>query len=331
MANKSLLEVFDRDILLSHIDYTPERSTAFWDAGVFTTDGRISAQLAAGSIDFTVPYIVGIDTNLEANYSNTQWNDIIEPRGISGGRMKGMLAQLNDFFAGSKLAAHLNRDADELKYIGQDINKLWARQAEIRAQATMAGILNWDSEQDEQKFTITANNVFGYDDFVDVQGTMSDAYEDNGVMLVNRGLYNQILKTDAASVETRPSEMGSVKYYNGRRIIISKDFTEIDGKYVSYFLNSGAFIAESQAGQDDLEMANSAVRGNGGGYKGIVTRRDMLVHPSGFSFTGEILTGGTENEALFANWSDLQQAQNWDFVAPDVEQIPFRALITNKA
>lgn len=326
----SLLQVFDRDILESYVDLTPERSTVLWDSGVFLTDNRISRQLQNGSIDFNIPTIVGIDAEREAYYSNTEYTDIAEPQGISGGRMKGMLAQLNNGFAESKLAVHLNREADQLKYIGQDINRYWARQAEIRAFATMNGLLNWDLAQTNQQLVIDAGTTFDYDAFVEAEASMADQYEGSGIIAMNKQVYKAILKADAAAIETRPSDMGVVRYYNGRRIVITKDNTELTDGFATYFLNAGAFIAESQAGQDDLEVGNSIQRGNGGGYKTLWTRRDMLIHPNGFSFTGDILTGGTVNEALFANWDDLQQAENWELKV-NAELVPFRALITNKA
>lgn len=324
----SLLEVFDRDILLSYLDLTPERSTAFWDSGVFNTDSRISQLLGSGSSEFVVPYITGIDSDLEANYSNTVYTDIAEPRTIEGGRMKGMMAQLNEGFAESKLARHLG-SVNALELIAGEINTYWRRQAELRALATLAGLRNADATNNA--YTVDATSgAFDYDAFVEAEGAMADQYEGKGAIVMNKAVYNAIRTADAAALQTAPSQMGNVTTYNGRRVILSKDGTEVTNAYATYLLNDSAFVAESQAGQDDLEVGNSLQRGNGGGYKTLWTRRDLLIHPTGFSFTGEILTGGTENEALFANWSDLQQADNWDLVA-DADKIPFRVLLTAKA
>lgn len=324
----SLLEVFDRDILLSYLDLTPERSTAFWDSGVFNTDNRITQLIGSGSAEFVVPYITGIDSDLEANYSNTVYTDIAEPRGIEGGRMKGMLAQLNEGFAESKLARHLG-SVNALELIAGEINAYWRRQAELRTLATLAGLRNADTGSD---YTVdaTSDGVFDYDAFVEAEGSMADQYEGKGAIVMNKAVYNAIRKADATALQTAPSQMGNVTTYNGRRVILSKDGTEVTNAYVTYLLNDSAFVAESAPGQDDLEIGNSLQRGNGGGFKTLWTRRDMLIHPTGFSFTGASLTGGTVNEALFANWADLQNAANWELVA-DADKIPFRALLTAKS
>ena len=67
----SLESVFDRDLLLSYMPADPTRLTPFWTSGAFTSDNRIPRLIASGSQEFTVPYIMDIDGNLESNYSNT--------------------------------------------------------------------------------------------------------------------------------------------------------------------------------------------------------------------------------------------------------------------
>ena len=84
------------------------------------------------------------------------------------------------------------------------------------------------------------------------------------------------------------------------------------------------------AGQDDLELERTANTGNGAGHTTLWTRRNVLIHPQGFSFIAEdnALTGGTKNEALSASWTDLTKAANWRKDADDAAT-PIRFLITN--
>lgn len=85
------------------------------------------------------------------------------------------------------------------------------------------------------------------------------------------------------------------------------------------------------ADQDDLELERTAnTTGNGAGHTTLWTRRNVLIHPQGFSFIAEdsTLTGGTKNEALSASWTDLTAAANWRLDA-DADATPIRFLITN--
>lgn len=106
-------------------------------------------------------------------------------------------------------------------------------------------------------------------------------------------------------------------------------------KYVSYFLNEGAFAGESVADREDLELERTASTGNGGGHTALWTRRNMLIHPTGFSFVADpaTLTGGTKNEAISASWSDLTTAANWKLEVDEqiVDKLPFRILVNNAA
>ncbi|WP_282672503.1 hypothetical protein [Moraxella nonliquefaciens] len=92
----------------------------------------------------------------------------------------------------------------------------------------------------------------------------------------------------------------------------------------------GAFAADMVADQDDLELERTANTGNVSGHTTLWTRRNILIHPQGFSFIGEpsTLTGGTKNEALSPSWTDLTTAANWRLDA-DADATPIRFLITN--
>jgi hypothetical protein len=132
---------------------------------------------------------------------------------------------------------------------------------------------------------------------------------------------------------TTSADLPPVEVYNGRVVVISDKGTVIgtgaNAKYVSVLVNQNAFAAESVPNARDLILSATEQTGNGGGHVTLWTRRDMLIHPMGFSFdTGAVLTGGTKNEALSASWSDLTDAANWTMTM-DAEKIPFRFLITN--
>ena len=68
-----------------------------------------------------------------------------------------------------------------------------------------------------------------------------------------------------------------------------KKGTKIDGtastaRYVSYFLNADSFVAESVRGERDITYSATELTGNGAGHELLHTRRNVLIHPQGFSF-----------------------------------------------
>mgnify|MGYP003488003919 CR=1 FL=1 len=342
----SLESVFDRDLLLSYMSADPIRQTPFWQSGAFASDNRIPKLLAAGSQDFTVPYIMDIDGNLESNYSNTILTDIAMPRGIEAGKMKGMVNYLNEGYVEANLTRALT-GVEPLREIAKQIDGVWAQQAEIRAVATVNGVLNFDQANgkalslDISKATADATSKFTVDAFIDAEALMQEKYQGNGAIIVHPKVAAAMRKQNLIEKLNFSSDLPPVEVYNGRAVVQSTRGTIIESdkgtvigtganaKYVSMLANANSFAAESVANSRDLILSATEQTGNGGGHVTLWTRRDMLVHPMGFSFnTDAVLTGGTKNEALSASWSDLTNAANWSMTM-DAEKVPFRFLITN--
>lgn len=84
-----------------------------------------------------------------------------------------------------------------------------------------------------------------------------------------------------------------------------------------------------------MELDRDGLRANGGGTTVLISRKNVLIHPTGFDFVADRtkLTGGTTNEAISASWADLQKADSWALATGiDVStSVPFRILINNAA
>jgi len=168
---------------------------------------------------------------------------------------------------------------------------------------------------------------------------MASKYRGKGALVINPAVATQLRLAKLLIPFQDPANLTVVETYNGRRVIESTNGTMTKTgatvKYVSYLLNEGAFAGESVADREDLELERTASTGNGGGHTALWTRRNMLIHPTGFSFIADpaTLTGGTKNEAISASWSDLTTAANWKLEVDDqiVDKLPFRILVNNAA
>ena len=326
----TLREVFNKPLVESLLAADPVKATKFWSSGAFQSDGRISRLIASGSQGFEVPSIMEIDANLESNYSNTIYTDIAEPRMIGAKTMKGLMAYENEAFTEASLAKYLENGIEGLALIAPQIDAMWATKAEHRAVATLVGLRNHD-QANGKKITTEVAVPFSYASFLDAEGTMPEALQGRGILVVHPVVAVGMRKAQMLIPFTDPSNLRTVDTYNGRTVVVTKEGTVTKTgstvKYVSYLANMGAFAAESVADAEDLELARDASRGNGGGFTTLWTRRNVLVHPMGYSFLGTTLTGGTKNEAISASLSDLALAANWQ-LALDAEKVPFRILVT---
>ena len=334
-----LREIFNKNVVLSYQVKDNLQRSKFWQSGAFVSDPRLRPLLTSGSSTFEVPYINPIDGNLEANYGNTILTDIAMPRTIEGSKSKGRLAFLNEGFVESRLESYLMGQSP-LQHVAQMIDNYWLAQAENRAVATVIGLLNYDQANgktlttDISKATADDASGFNVDAFIDAEGTLDEAHQGLGILIVHPLIATKMRKQKLVEKVTTSDNLTPVEVYNGRTVVTSTKGTVIgtgkNAKYVSFLLGRGAFAADMVAGQDDLELERTANTGNGAGHTTLWTRRNMLIHPQGFSFIAEdnALTGGTKNEALSASWTDLTKAENWRKDA-DNAATPIRFLITN--
>ena len=335
-----LRSIFNKDVTLSYRMAQPERATPFWTSGAFTSDSRIRSLLATGLREFTVPTVGGIDTKLEPNYSNTVYTDIAKARGITGGKSKGRAAYVNEGFLESSLETYLMGQSP-LQMIAGMIDNYWIAQAENRAIATVAGLYNYAKKNkandfilDISKATADATSAYSIDAFIDAEAMLPKAYRGQGVMIVHPKKAAAMRKQQLLEKIAPSNDLPVIETYNGRAVIETTDLTSIgtgaNAKYITYLLGQGAFVADSVAGNDDMELERTASTGNGQGHTILHTRRNMLIHPQNFSFiaTDAQLTGGTANEALSASWTDLQNADYWQLDGKaDTSSIRF--LVTN--
>ena len=336
MAILTLREAFKKDLVESFLPADPMRMSPFWSSGVVRSDGRITRLLASGSQDFVVPYLNPIDAKLEPNYSNTIVTDIAVPNVINAGKMRGMVNYLNNSWLESSLETYLI-GFEPLRQIANQIAGYWVEQTERRLVATVVGLRNFDQDNGK-KFTTEKATPFSVADFIAVEGTMSPQYRGRGVMVVHPAVATQMRLAKLTIPFQDPTTLTVIETYNGRRLIESSDGTVTKTgatvKYVSYLLNDGAFAGESVPDRYDLELERTEATGNGGGHSSLWTRRNMLIHPMGFSFnTDAVLTGGTKNEALSASWSDLTTSANWTLSIDEklIEKLPIRILVNNAA
>ena len=102
----------------------------------------------------------------------------------------------------------------------------------------------------------------------------------------------------------------------------------LNGSPVVALMGQGAFAYGMANPKVPLEYEREAARGNGGGAETLWTRRNMIVHPLGYSFTSAVITGnGSETIARSASWQDLANATNWNRVF-ERKHIPIAFLVT---
>lgn len=305
-------------IVESFLVEDPIERTAFFQSGILATgDPRIQAILDAASPVAAIPYWNPIDSGVEPNYSNDVYDDVAVPRSVDTGLQMGRIAYLNEGFSAMSLVKAVTKQ-DPLEYVASVLDNYWERQMQRRLIATSLGLYNWDAARGASSDMITdANGQFSADAFIDATAQMGDWLDSMSVVAMPRVVYTQMQKQNLIDFVEESEAKVRIPYYQGSRVVVDDGMPVFgdpgERQALAVLYAPGAFGYAMNMPAQAQEFERQAARGNGGGVDTLWTRRDVIIHPLGFSFTSEVITGnGTEQRPASASWSDLADPTNWE-------------------
>ena len=322
MPYTDLNDVFARDreaayeVVQSYMDTDPVTQTPFFESGLITTNPIVAELAASSTVNVDLPFWGRIDASVEPNYSNDVYEDVAVPRKIGTGSMRARNCHLNEGFGSMDLVTDIT-GRDPLARIASRLDNYWRQEAELRIVATLRGILN-DSAAAGNGMIHQATNAEGitFEGLIDAQMTMGDAFGGIGGYVMNSAAFGIFLKEKLAQANFDAERSLMNRTLNGLPVIVNDTAMTLNGSPVVALMGQGAFAYGMANPKVPLEYEREAARGNGGGSETLWTRRNMIVHPLGYSFTSTSITGnGTETVARGAGWTDLANAANWTRVA----------------
>lgn len=324
-------------IIESYMVVDPVEKTAFFQAGILNTgDPRIQAILDAPSPVAAIPYWNPIDANVEPNYSNDVYEDVAVPRSVNTGLQMGRIAYLNEGFSAMSLVKAITQ-VDPLAYVASVIDNYWMRQAQRRLIASCLGIYNDNAALPEADRDMITNPGTGFtaDAFIDASAQMGDWLDSLGVAAMHRQVYTQMQKANLIDFVPDSDGKTRIPFYQGSRVVVDDGMPIIGAagarQSLVILFAPGAIGYAMSLPENSQEFERQASRGNGGGVDTLWTRRDMIVHPLGYSFLGTTITGnGTETRPASASWADLALATNWERKL-ERKHVPIAFLLVNIA
>lgn len=332
-------------VLSSYLTQDPVEKTAFFQSGILTPT-QYAGEIARGPSNLaTIPFWRAIDASVEPNYSNDVYADIAEPRAIGTGEMMARVAYLNEGFGQADLTVELT-SKNPLQSVAARLDNYWQRQAQRRLIASALGIYNnniaaTDAYHTQNDMVVTAAAGFDAVSFIDATQTMGDALLSPvqssvlGAIAMHSYVYGQARKAQLIDFIRDADNNTLFPTYQGYRVVVDDSMTVVgtgaDAKYISIIFGNGAIGYGEGSPSNPLEFQRSADRGNGGGVEVLWTRKTMLLHPFGYSFTSNTITGtpGTTNP-VSASWADLAVAANWQRVV-ERKSVPIAFLVTGVA
>lgn len=341
LANIIDVEVFN-DIPAVDI---PER-TAFFQSGVAVRDAALDALANAPGKTAEMHFWKDLDPNIEQNYSNDNPADLAVPLLIEQDEMTARKAFMNQGWSESDLAAELASGGNAMRRIRARVDTYWMRRWQRRVIATTVGLfLNNVADDDgdmvhdisiQDGDAATDANKFGRTAMVAGAFTMGDGFEAIGTIVVHSVIAQRMIDND--DIVYIPDSRGNltIPTYLGRRVVIDDASPVIAGttsgfRYVSTLFGAGIIGYGEGTPEVPTEVERSAAGGNGGGVETLWTRRTMLIHPLGHTFTSNTVSGpaAPKNPAgISPTDSDLRLAANWNRTH-DRKLIPLAFVVTN--
>lgn len=304
-------------VIASYMTQDPTEKTAFFQSGVLQANGLASAIAAGPSNKASLPYWKPIDASVEPNYSNDVHNDVAEPRAIETGDMDVRVAYLNEGFGQADLTEELT-STSPLQSVASRLDNYWQRVMQRRLIATCMGMKAENVANGGSDMVITAAGGFNASAFIDATMTLGDAIGTGSMaaIAVHSYVYSQMRKEGLIDF-VRDNDNNAFATYQGSRIVVDDGMTvtgtDAARVFTSILFGQGAIAYGNGNPKHALESGRDPARGNGGGIEVLWSRKTVLLHPLGYSFTSNTITGNGAGDTgkRSASLADLALAANW--------------------
>ena len=340
MATTQIADVFVPEVYASYTAINGPEKTAFFDSGVATRNPALGTLFANGGRIAELPFWKDLDGSDEPNYGTDNPADVATPAKVESGIQVARLANINQGYSASDLAAEL-AGSDPMQQVRNRFGTYWMRQWQRRAIASLQGLIadnvandGGDMVNDIAGATnagVNVNTLFSRAAFTSAAFTSGDHYDDYVAIAVHSVVYKRMVDND--DVEFIPDSQGVMTAtFMGRRVIVDDGLpftpaagsagTDAAARYTSFLFGTGLIGFDESSPKVPVELEREASQGNGAGIETLWERKSWILHPFGTAFTSTTLTNGN------ATLAQLRLAANWDRVV-ERKNIPFAALITN--
>jgi len=332
LANVVIPEVYET---YTAVD-SPE-TTLFFTSGIAVTNELLLTAFAGGGNIATLPFWNDLDDSVEPNYSTDSPTDTAVPDLVTTGEMITRIADVNKWYSAANLVVDL-AGSDPMQRIRNRFGTWWTRQWQKRILAVCQGLLanNLANNSGDMVVDIsiqagnsaTAANLMSGTAFVNALYSMGDLSSEIEAVAVHSVVMAQMTKNDMITFFKPSEDEPAIPTFMGKAVIVSDDMPVVAGttngfRYTSILFGRGAIgYAEGTPTELPVEIWSQPLLGNGAGIQSIGERKRMIVHPFGYQFTSNTVTGlspSNANLALAANWNRVVVRKN----------VPITFLITN--
>jgi hypothetical protein len=168
--------------------------------------------------------------------------------------------------------------------------------------------------------TTDAAKLIGSDSIETARFLLGDAYDKFTGIVMHSVPFKRLRMLDLIDWTPESQQNPTIPSYMGLRVLVDDNMTTVAGstsgyKYYTYLFGQGA-IARADiplaGGDPNIEVYRQPLKGTGAGQTDIITRRYMLLHPRGISYTGSVsgVTGPSDSDLIADNWTQAFLTKN---------------------
>ena len=307
--------------------YTSEASifkSRFFRSSVIQENGLLSSLLGGGGTTFNLPFwknVAQTESDIPVEASDATINNI-----TSGQQIGVRLERLKAW--GSQDIAALLAGSDPLAAIQGYVVDYWAQDYDKSLVAIADGVIADNIANDSSDLVNVTATVFSDDGVIDAQallgenGTIGRNDLNNGdfnSIAVHPDVYALMRKQDAITFVPISGQDRPLPFYMGMSVVVDRNLTVAAGApdiYTTIIFKSGAFaFGINGANIQETEIYRNPAPGMG--VDELYTRRNYMIHPMGFAWTGTAAGVSPTNAemAVAASWNRVYEAENIGFVA----------------
>lgn len=334
MATTRLSDIIYAEALTSYINRRITETNAFVRSGVASVSPQLSAFLAGNGTLFSIPHWNPLTGTPNAGTTNPATT--ASAAAITAGKQTARRLSWNGGWSMADLAAQVAGD-DPLRSMGDFLADYWNIQLNKGVINSIVGVLaDNDANDSDDMFVnvatdataaVSADEKISGNVVIDAMQTLGDAKE-SVTAIGMHSVPHATLQKLGLLVDVFDPQSGNVMYqtYLGKRVIVDDAFPAVSGSnrvtYTSVLFASGAIqlgIGQPKVAQ---EVDREPSQGNGSGVETVWSRREWIIHPTGFKWADGSVAGESPTQA------ELALAANWDRAFPR-KLVPIAAVKTN--
>lgn len=333
MAVTRISDVLVPEIWVQYLRERTAENARLFQSGAVQDDTLIDREIRRGGKSVHVPFWqdLGSDGTEDSQPSDDPDSDITPGKIESDEQIAAVLRRVVSFGA-ADLAAALAGD-DPMRVAADRIAPFWERRLNATAISTINGALG---ALDVQSAGSGIHNVavgsgplklIDADAVIDARiNCLGDASDILTLLFVHSKVFGRLQKNNL--IAFIPDARGEVVIptYLGMQLVMSDTLPANVSDpqfpvYTSFMAGPGALRYGEAPAKVPVETDRKPEQGDGGGVEYFYSRRDYVLHPLGFKYSGSIPNAGPSN-------AELATAGNWER-AFERKNIPLVGLKTN--